>query len=765
MATLKRDSLVWRLLILLGGAFAVTALLVFLLVNTLVGRVLNQRAIEVYGQRAEAIVNELHRQTERLALTGQVEVYRADFQDAALRNLTDLHYRQANPEIFPFIVGGNGAIQMHPWYPQGDLTYFDQITSLNEFGHLDGEFTDIGRDGDEQLVVVRYHEPWNWYVAYSVPLEVVTADGRKIEIQLLLAWAVATLAVLLALAWLLTRETRPLLSLASAAEAMARGDLDAEVDEERPGEVGVLARGFVHMRGAIRRQISELRESESRYRKIFDAGTDGLLLLDHDGNIVAANPAAGGIYGWSPQQLVGRSVTTLLRDGDEELAQALRQPPADQPVRLQGFTCKRGGGELETAISAVRLTFQSRSHALIILRDITQQQHLERQLLQSQKLESVGRLAGGIAHDFNNLLTPVLGYTEMLLDDVELSDNARGDVSAIRRAGERARGLARQLLAFSRRQVLEMRNLDLGEVLEEISPILRRTLREDIELEIVGGAASCRAQADRGQFEQIIMNLAVNAMDAMPDGGRVEIRTTCVNVKVGDKTIALDPAAGNYVRLTVRDSGHGIPEEIIDRVFEPFFTTKEAGKGTGLGLATIHGIVTQHKGYVGLRNHPEGGCEVEILLPCLPAKIELDVLPEMSDPDAPIGRDELVWLVEDDAMVRDLVVSLLQRKNFKVHAFAAGSECLEHADGDAPLADIVLTDVVMPGMSGPDLRDQLRQRGHDMPVLFMSGYTGETLTRRGLADAHADFILKPLEPALLFHKLRHMLDEERPDDA
>jgi len=759
MVSLKRDSLVWRLLLLIGGAFAATALAVFLLVSSLIGNVLHERGREVHGQRAEAIVREFERQAERLVLTGQEEAYRADFEDTALRRLAEVHYRQANPRSFPFVADGDGAILIHPWYSRGDLTFADELASLD--GAPD-DFYYQGRDGQRHLAVVQRHEPWDWYVIYSVPENLLQADSDQIKTLMLMVWGLSTALALAGLAWMLMRETRPLLVLADAAEAMALGDLDREVDEQRPGEVGVVARGFVHMRGAIRRQMDELREGEARYRKIFDAGADGLLLLDDASTIVAANPAAGAMYGWPPSQLEGRHITALLREHDAELAQALRSPPADKPVHLTGITCNRERQELETEISAVRLSFQGRTHVMVILRDVTAQRHLERQLLQSQKLESVGRLAGGIAHDFNNLLTPVLGYAEMLLDSPELSDEARSDVTAIQRAGERARGLARQLLAFSRRQVLEMRSLDLADIIEEFSPILRRTLPEDIDLVVTRSNDDCRVHADPSQIEQIVMNLVVNAMDVMPDGGRIELGVRCRTITGDDLQAFASLGPGSYVSLTVRDSGPGVAPEIVDRVFEPFFTTKDVGKGTGLGLATIHGIVSQHGGWVGLRNVDGGGCEFEILLPCMPAT-SVGSSVEVDDDDVIRlrGREELVWVVEDDDMVRDLIDVMLRRHGYRVVSFVAAAPCLEVADRGEVAADLVLTDVVMPRMNGPELRDALRDRGFTMPVLFMSGYAGETLVRRGLADAHADFLNKPIDPPRLLAKIRQMLDEAR----
>jgi len=758
MAAVRRNSLVWRLLALLGGAFAVTSLVVFLLVDSLIRQVVYHSSLEVYSERVEAILRRLEQQVDRLELTGQPDVYRADFQDLVLRELATVHDSDPAAEVFPFILDRDGAVLLHPRYPRGDLTYVEHIHALSDSAKRRGEYEFTSPDGDRQWATFQPFPPWGWVVGYRVPVSVLMADAELIRQQLIVVWFTVTPLVLLLVALVLRRVTRPLSELADAAAAMAAGALDRAVATEHPGEVGVLADVFVHMRDAIRRQLSELRESESRYRQIFDAGADGLLLLDQDGRIVAANPRAAATYGWSTQQLTGRHIEGLLREHDRELAQALRMPPADTPLSLSGVTCDREGRELETELSAVRLAFQGQAHALVILRDVTAQRRLERQLLQSQRLESVGRLAGGIAHDFNNLLTPVLGYSEMLLQNPGLPVEARGDLEAIQRAGERARNLARQLLAFSRRQVLEMRDLNLGQTIADFEPILRRTLREDIDLVLERSDERHRVRADLSQVEQIIMNLAINALDAMPDGGRLEMITAWRRLDAATAAQYPGLAPGDFASLTVRDTGPGIPPEIIDRVFEPFFTTKEAGKGTGLGLATIHGIVSQHEGWVGVRNHPAGGCVVEILLPCLP---HVDVPPSADARGArrlARGHGETVILVEDDDMVRDLIRALLTKHGYAVRAYASGPGCFDALSTQPQPADLLLTDVVMPGLNGPELRDRLLAAGFALPVLFMSGYAGETLLRRGLADVRADFLQKPLLPEQLLQKIRQMLD-------
>jgi PAS domain S-box-containing protein len=765
MGTLRRDSLVWRLLALLGGAFSVTALAVFMLVSGEVDRVVLDSGRKVYAQRLASVMRSLEAQNLRLVRTGQPETYQADFQEAAARNLAQMHYQdddEAAPEVFPFIVDASGTVVAHPVLAPGELVGDEMVRSLlsgDGDARREFEFTDLSRR--THWCIRDTFAPWDWTVAYCVPTAELMADARMIQRWLAVVWVGVTMLVLAGLTAVLRREIRPLLDLSRAAGAMTAGDLEAEVQTHLPGELGVLSRSFADMRDAVRGQIIALRESETRYRRIFDAMSDGLLLLDQDGGIVAANPQAARTYGWSQEQLASRPLTAILQPRDHELARALRTPPADHPLELSGVTCDREGHLLQTEIGAVRLSFGGVPHSLVILRDVTAQRRLENQLHQSQKLESVGRLAGGIAHDFNNLLTPVLGYSEMLMDDTSLSDDARSDLQAIHRAGERARNLARQLLAFSRRQVLEMRELDLARAAADFEPILRRTLREDIELVLSVEADQCLVQADLSQVEQVIMNLAVNALDAMPDGGRVEI---AVGSRFLDRA-ALEAAqlelpSGDYCYLVVRDTGPGLDDAVLEHAFEPFFTTKEAGKGTGLGLATIHGIAKQHGGAITLRNRPKGGCEAELLLPLATSRgtvTDGEPLPIDDDDPMPRGDGETVVLVEDDDMVRNLVRHLLVKYGYEVRAYPDGVACLEDLVQHPEPAELLLTDVVMPGLNGPELRDRLAALGSTMPVIFMSGYTGDILLRRGLGDTGPDFVQKPIMPGQLLTRIRQTL--------
>lgn len=581
--------------------------------------------------------------------------------------------------------------------------------------------------------------------------------------QLVLVWLIFAGLVLCAIAFFLRRAIRPWRDLTRAAAALDNDEPPQELPIAAAGAIGELARSLAGLREKVEDLQVALRESESRYRLIFDAMTDGLLLLDQDGSILAANPRLAETHGWTSQQLSGRSVTCLLRGEDHALVNTLRTPPADRPAVISGWTCDREGRERETEIRAIRLMLQGRPHALVILHDVAAQRRLERQLLLAQKYETVGDLAGGIAHDFNNLLTPVLGYSEMLLANPELSQEARADLQAIQRAGERARVMARRLLAYCRPQIPAVQTLDLGRTLAACESLLRQTLRKDIELVVKLPEAVCLILADPGQLEQMLMNLAINAMDAMPGGGRLEIELDDQETESAGGAHAPAEQAATCHRLLVRDTGSGIAPALQDRVCEPLFSTKS--HGTGMGLAIVQNIVNQHHGSLAIRNRPAGGCEIEILLPGLARAPAADQ--KRSDGQAlPRGKGETVILVEDDLMVRRLIETMLDKHGYAVRAYGSGQECLDDLAARPAPADLLLADVVMPGLSGPQLRDRLAASGLTLPTLLISGYSGQTLQQRGLfgdpaGQVQTDFLQKPLTAELLLGKLHVMLAPAR----
>jgi PAS domain S-box-containing protein len=395
--------------------------------------------------------------------------------------------------------------------------------------------------------------------------------------------------------------------------------------------------------------------------------------------------------------------------------------------------------------------------------DVTERRRLEEQLRQSQKMEAIGRLAGGVAHDFNNLLTVILGYSELALGAMNGDDaEARDHVAAIRDAGERASALTRQLLAFSRKQLLEPKVLDLNEVISTSQQLLRRLIGEDIILATVLDPGLPRVKVDPGQIEQVILNLVVNARDAMPGGGRITIETRSADLPAADITgwptkENGEPLPGHYVRLTVRDTGDGMTPEVQARVFEPFYTTKGPGRGTGLGLATVYGIIKQSDGWIDVASEVGAGTAFEVYLPAVDISAPLATgSPGSSGLQA--GRETLL-LVEDDSAVRVLTRAALEKCGYRVLEAAGGPEAVEIAEAHAGTIDLLISDVVMPEMSGRQLAETLVPRRRGMKVLLVSGYTEDAMVRHDIAEANSAFLQKPFTLAMLAKKAREVLDQ------
>jgi signal transduction histidine kinase/CheY-like chemotaxis protein len=415
--------------------------------------------------------------------------------------------------------------------------------------------------------------------------------------------------------------------------------------------------------------------------------------------------------------------------------------------------------KLEAVNETIERTVKERTAALT--REITEHEQAEEklraseaQLMQSQKMEAVGRLAGGVAHDFNNLLMVINGYCSMSLQGMEVGHPQRRNYEHILQAADRAGTLTRQLLAFSRKQVLQPRVLDLNEVVRGMEKMLRRLIGEDVELLTTFDAPLGSVKADLGQIEQVIMNLAINARDAMPHGGKLTIRTA--NVSIDHPTSFRNRAleAGEYVMLAIGDTGVGMGEEVKAHLFEPFFTTKGVGKGTGLGLATCYGIICQSDGNVRFYSEPGAGTTFKIYLPRTNATP--DSVPKPDSDELPRGTESLL-IVEDDHAVRKMIVTVLRQCGYRIEPAASAAEALPLLEHDVHF-DLVITDVIMPQMSGKQLYDRIKVRTPDMKVLFISGYTDDMLLNTGVLDGGASFLEKPVSPLRLARKIREILD-------
>jgi PAS domain S-box-containing protein len=511
-----------------------------------------------------------------------------------------------------------------------------------------------------------------------------------------------------------------------------------------------------------------LQESETRFRTAFMTVADAHYIATRDdGRILEVNDRFEDVFGYAREEALGRTSLELgLYVNPEDRSRMVAELRLKGQVRELELLARRKGGEIiPVQISVSELAMGDQPLILGVVRNLTAQKRagealkdLEEQFRQAQRLEAVGRLAGGVAHDFNNILTAISGYTELLLEDFRGNDPRRADLEEIRSAAQRAAALTRQLLAFSRKQVLQPRVLALNEVVEGLEKMLRRLIGEDVTLELALGTALGAVRADPGQIEQVILNLAVNARDAMQDGGRLTIETANVELDAADAGEHADAIPGPYVMLAVSDTGTGMSAEIQSHIFEPFFTTKELGKGTGLGLATVHGIVTQSGGRVLVYSEPGQGTTFKILLPRVePAAEDATNAPA---PRPVEGGRETVLVAEDDAAVREVVAKSLTNRGYTVLRAPDGQTALEMAHGLAGRVDLLLTDIVMPGITGRELAQTLAVEHPKLRVLFMSGYTDDAVVRRGVLEEGMPFLQKPFTSDALALKVREVLDRK-----
>jgi PAS domain S-box-containing protein len=513
------------------------------------------------------------------------------------------------------------------------------------------------------------------------------------------------------------------------------------------------------------RAEEELAKRELYFRSLIEHSLDIVAVIAPGGELRYASPSGERILGYPPADLPGLNAFDLIHPDDRSLAEGKFRRSLETGTKFEQLEARvrhRNGSWRTLSFIGRPLPPETGMRGLIInARDLTDRLQLEAQLRVSQKMEGIGRLAGGIAHDFNNLLTAILGYSELMEAQLPDDEDLRSSLREIHQAGERAAALTRQLLAFSRRQVLQPKLLDLNAVVSEMEKLLRRLIGEDVALTTRLDPALGSVKADPGQLEQVLMNLAVNARDAMPEGGTLTIETANTELDAGFAMAHPGARSGEYAVLTVADTGIGMSDEVRNHAFEPFFTTKEHGKGTGLGLATAYGIVKQSDGYITVDSEAGRGATFRIYFPRAAGAAAVSGLGERSAL-SPRGT-ETILLVEDESGVRRLSRTILEAQGYTVLEAASGDEALEVARSHAGEIHLVATDVIMPGMSGRVLWDRLRVLREDPRVLFISGYTDDAIARHGVLESGIAFLQKPFTPFSLAQKVREVLDaEDRP---
>jgi PAS domain S-box-containing protein len=558
-------------------------------------------------------------------------------------------------------------------------------------------------------------------------------------------------------------------ALGAAVLAIAGGLVMWRIQRARREELRRAWEGEREETVALRRAEEALRASGDRLRRIVDGAEEGLVVVKGD-RIVLANPYALRLFGASAEEVARAHYLDFTWPEDLAMIEDRhnRRLAGEEVSHTVSYRVRRlDGTPVPVEAHTTIMEWEGGTASLVFLTDRSEMvraeaEHarLEESLQQSRRLEAVGMLAGGVAHDFNNMLTAILGYAELLRHDLKEGTRPRADLEQILAAAGRSRDLVRQLLAFARRQTMEMRPLDLNEVIAGLQPMLRRTLREDVFLELRPTSGLPPIQGDRGQIEQVILNLAVNAQDAMPGGGTVLVETRAALAAEGIGFPEEGVPPGRCVTMVVSDTGSGMDPETLARVFEPFFTTKAAGRGTGLGLATVYGIMRQHRGTVSAQSEPGRGSSFTAVFP---AAADGAIAPAPAAPvEAPehTPRSGTVLVVEDQEQARPLVCEMLRRSGYTVLEAAHGEAALAASRSHAGGIDLLLTDVIMPGMNGKELHRRIREERPGIRVLYMSGYAANILSSHGVLEPGVELLSKPFTLAAFTAKVREVM--ERP---
>jgi two-component system, cell cycle sensor histidine kinase and response regulator CckA len=507
-----------------------------------------------------------------------------------------------------------------------------------------------------------------------------------------------------------------------------------------------------------------LQASQQMVAALLESASQAILSLDHNGKIVLINRRTEELFNYTRAELMGTGIETLLPESKRAIHARHREEYFERPhIRPMGIGMdlvgrKRDGSEFPVEVSLSAMDTDEGIFAIAFVTDISQRKQLEEQLIHAQKMEAVGRLAGGVAHDFNNMLTVIAGYSKMILDELPPDDPLREYAEEIGKAGERAGAITNQLLAFSRRQLIQPRVINVNAVMAQTEKMLRRLLGEDIQLTLDVQEDIANIKADPNQIEQAIVNLAVNSRDAMPNGGQIFLQTAQLDLDEVYVRTHLGVQPGEYVMIAITDTGHGMEAEVRKHIFEPFFTTKERGKGTGLGLATVYGMVKQSGGDIWVYSEPGKGTTFKLYFPVAREKAHESKIEPPPRVEQPSG--DTVLVVEDEEPVRDLTVRMLQQLGYSVLAAASGDEAIEISKTFSGTISMLLTDVVLPGMSGPQIAEALLLVRPEMKILYLSGYTENAISHQGL-ESGADFLPKPFSRETLSRKLAEVIGREK----
>ena len=749
----------------------ISAIGVVLLANIQLRSIVDRSQQAIYEEKILTIISDLEHKFKRLQLTGQIDVYEEAFKNSIIQKLRSTYYENEGMQIYPFIIDIRGAVVMHPVLPRGNETFFDeqfiqQMLSMEE-GVLDYEHASEGKI----WCVIKPFEGWDWIVGFTIPDDIKYADVRALRNMLILINVVITIVALIILFVIIAKILRPIVTLTEASKAMAAGNLDQELDIQSSDELGDLASSFRKMRNAIRKHIGDLkseinermqaeealRMSEEKYRILVENANDAIFIAQ-DGVTKFPNKKTEELTGYSAEDLAIMPFIDFIHPDDREIVMERHQRrlAGGKPVSTYSFRILDKSGQEQTVqINTVLVQWENRPATLNFLRDITQHLELESRLQQAQKMEAIGTLAGGIAHDFNNILSAILGYSELILAELPSEDPLRNNAEAILSSGKRARDLVSQILAFSRKDEQVRSSVAMHLIVKDALKLLRPAIPTTIDIQTKIDS-KCFALGDPSRIHQIIMNLCTNAYQAMLEtGGELKIALSQIKLEGRAAAFAQVPT-GSYVKLVVADTGIGIPPDVIERIFDPYFTTKEKGKGTGLGLAAVHGIVKSHGGAILVDSEVDKGTKFEVYLPLLVDQRETKEQVESKL----IGGDEQILLVDDENDILEIQSKMLDKQGYNIIAKNDAHEALKEFSGRPDQFDLVITDMTMPNMTGDKLADELKKVRSDIPIILCTGYSELISKEKAKALGINGFLMKPVDTQDLSIMIREVLDNK-----
>jgi PAS domain S-box-containing protein len=761
----------FKLLTLVIGTYMVSMATLFIIAEQQLNKIIDKSQTSIFEEKMDIILGELQRQHRRLQNTGFVEAYEKDFKERILNQFSESYYNGDMSGTYPFILDGSLNIILHPDLPAGEdsqkVLTIPPGLSDSESGSFTAEF-----NSEEKWYMYKQFEPWDWMIMYAIPVVEKYRDVITFRRILLLLMTGLTMVSTLALVILMMNFTKPILFLTETARNIAKGDLEQPINMTSRDEIGSLARSFKEMQASVKQKIEDLNleiderqkvEKElSRARNliagIIESMPSAMIAVDSGGLVTQWNGQAVLLSGVSSAEALGAPVLKGFPGLEPEMPLIHKAMESEAPQFILQKEIQTESGTSYNDITIYPLTGQGLEGAVIRIDDVTEKKQVEEQLSQSRRMDAIGQLAGGVAHDFNNMLAGITGAASLLQSSTWIDDpEDRKFIQMILDASDRASELTEKLLTFSRKQAKSFTVFSLHEVINSSLELLERTIDKKVRIHFEPNAQNELLKGRFFSIQNALMNLVINASHAMPEGGLVHITTE--NTVMNDTDCLHSPFSlvpGQYIKITISDTGIGIAPENLEKIFEPFFTTKKHGQGSGLGLASVYGIMQNHNGAVTVDSVPGEGTTFILYFPCTDESRQQ----KESRNEQDLKGHGKILLIDDEAIVRDTVEVLLKQMGYDTLCAEDGRKGLEIYRAQADQIDLVISDMIMPGLSGRDVFYRIKEINRSCPVIISSGFTKDENLEQLKNDGLAGFLQKPFRRDELNRMISEILKSE-----